>query len=80
MTLREVLKVLETKNVQEELEMSGEQILEQLKRKGILFENIYQELEMTSLYVDTHEDVSYAEDVVQLHSHSFWLHFLEARS
>ena len=71
MTLREVWKVLETKNVQEELEMSGEQILEQLKRKGILFENIYQELEMTSLYVDTHEDVSYAEDVVQLHSHSF---------
>ena len=34
--------------------------------------NIYQELEMTSPYVDTHQDVSYSNSITQLHSHSFY--------
>lgn len=34
--------------------------------------NIYQELEMTSPYVNTHRDVSYAPENLQLHSHSFF--------
>ena len=34
--------------------------------------NIYQELEMTSPYVNTHRDVSYKPEQLQLHSHSFF--------
>ena len=33
---------------------------------------IYQELEMTSRYVDTHRDTSYSNVQVQLHSHTFY--------
>ena len=34
--------------------------------------NIYQELEMSSRFVDTHRDVSQGGDGVQLHSHTFY--------
>ncbi len=34
--------------------------------------NFYQELEMDSPYVNTHKDVSYAPENLQLHSHSFF--------
>jgi len=34
--------------------------------------NLYQELEMDSPYVDTHKDISYGPEPVQLHSHSFY--------
>ena len=34
--------------------------------------NFYQELEMDSPYVNTHRDVSYAPENLQLHSHSFF--------
>ena len=33
---------------------------------------IYQEIEMDSLFVDSHDDLSLPGDVVQLHSHSFY--------
>ena len=33
---------------------------------------LYQELEMTSRYVDTHRDTSYSNAHVQLHSHAFY--------
>lgn len=35
-------------------------------------ERLYQELEMTSRYVDTHRDISYPNAITQLHSHSFY--------
>ena len=35
-------------------------------------QNLYQELEMDSPYVNTHRDISYGPEVVQLHSHSFY--------
>lgn len=34
--------------------------------------NLYQELEMDSPYVDTHRDISYTPENLQLHSHSFY--------
>lgn len=43
-----------------------------LKKYGLNMENIYQELEMDSLYVNAHEDFSKINDVVQLHSHNFY--------
>lgn len=48
----------------------------ELKRKldesGIRLDNIYQELEMRSSYVDCHRDISTAHEHVQPHSHSFF--------
>lgn len=35
-------------------------------------QNFYQELEMDSPYVNTHRDISYAPENLQLHSHSFF--------
>ena len=34
--------------------------------------DLYQELEMTSRYVDTHQDVTYSNSRVNLHSHNFY--------
>lgn len=34
--------------------------------------NFYQELEMSSRFVDTHQDTSYSNNTVQLHSHAFY--------
>ena len=34
--------------------------------------NLYQELEMDSPYVNTHRDISYSPEKLQLHSHSFY--------
>ena len=50
----------------------------QEKMQSILIElgydpnHVYQELEMTSNYVDTHQDVTYSNQHVQLHSHNFY--------
>ena len=46
-----------------------QEILQQL---GIDPGSFYQELEMTSAYVDTHQDVSHSNAHVSLHSHAFW--------
>lgn len=39
---------------------------------GIFPSDFYQELEMSSPYVDTHDDLSEAPDTISLHSHAFW--------
>ncbi|MBQ2997312.1 MAG: helix-turn-helix transcriptional regulator [Oscillibacter sp.] len=45
---------------------------ETLDRAGISLENIYQELEMSSAYVDSHRDVSTTSTPIAPHSHSFF--------
>lgn len=45
---------------------------EQLIRMGLNPNNLYQELEMSSRYVDTHRDASHANAQMQLHSHTFF--------
>lgn len=45
---------------------------EQLSSMGMDPSTIYQELEMTSRYVDTHRDISYSNAQLQLHSHAFY--------
>lgn len=39
---------------------------------GLTPMNLYQELEMDSLYVDTHQDISYTNRNFQFHSHAFY--------
>lgn len=43
-----------------------------LRQWGYDPDNLYQELEMSSRYVDTHQDTSYSNAQVQLHSHTFY--------
>ena len=47
------------------------QMLEYLRGRGIDPSNMYQELEMSSRYVNTHRDVSYSNGTVNLHSHNY---------
>lgn len=52
--------------------MDREKQNEYLKSIGMDLAGIYQELEMDSRFVDTHQDISYGPEVVNLHSHSFY--------
>ena len=47
------------------------QIVSRLKEMGIDPTNLYQELEMSSRFVNTHRDVSYSNATVSLHSHQY---------
>ena len=42
-----------------------------LRQLGLDPDNLYQALEMTSAYADTHRDTSYSGTTMQLHSHTF---------
>ena len=47
-------------------------VQKQLQNMGLDPNMLYQELEMTSVYVDTHQDTSYSNAHMQLHSHTFY--------
>lgn len=47
-----------------------EYVLRHAKSHGIV--NIYQDLQMHSQYVEAHKDITHHNDIVQLHSHSFY--------
>lgn len=49
-----------------------QQLQDQMRALGLDPDTLYQELEMTSRFVDTHRDVSYANAHMQLHSHTFY--------
>jgi len=79
----DILELIKKAGIHEEPQRLSRQELEQLAsdpeiRKKILQlfcsdnRNIYQELEMDSPYVNTHRDISFSPDSVQLHSHSFY--------
>lgn len=46
-------------------------VVSHLKEMGIDPSNFYQELEMSSRFVNTHRDVSYSNGTVSLHSHQY---------
>lgn len=65
------VKLDELHRLRMQLEASGNtDISEYLLRQSSGERNIYQELEMTGRYVDTHPDSGVSR--VQLHSHTFW--------
>ena len=49
-----------------------EQLRCQMRQMGLDPDNLYQELEMSSPFVDTHRDISHAPNMSQLHSHTFY--------
>ena len=71
------MKLGEVQKITEQLAMlqsSAQEDIPQALLQSLGFEagNIYQELEMTSRYVDTHQDVSYSNSIMHLHSHTFY--------
>lgn len=46
-------------------------MLDHLKQMGIDPNHLYQELEMSSQFINTHRDVSYSDTTVSLHSHNY---------
>lgn len=44
----------------------------ELEKLGVNVSGVYQDLEMSSRFVDTHMDISYGNSPVHLHSHSFY--------
>ncbi len=53
-------------------EKDPDSVHRELLSHGIDFSNIYQELEMSSRFVDTHMDISFGDIPVNLHSHSYY--------
>ena len=72
MKLSELGRMLEEAAGVEGRELSLGERQAQLEKYRFRFVNIYQELEMSSRFVDTHRDVSQGGDGVQLHSHTFY--------
>ena len=71
MKMRELQKLLQALPVPATSDQQ-EMIMEYLQSLGFDLSNTYQELEMESVYVDTHRDASYANAALQLHSHDFY--------
>ena len=53
-------------------EKDPEALHRKLREFGLEPGDIYQELEMTSRYVETHQDVTYSQIPVSLHSHTYY--------
>jgi len=66
--IRELSRRFPAPTTQEEMQ----KIQETLRAEGIDFQNVYQELEMTDPFVETHRDVSYSNSQLNLHSHTFY--------
>ena len=71
------MKLSELKTMTQKIpDLQGEQLQQWLREYlteiGMDPNAIYQELEMTSRFVDTHRDTSYVNAQLQLHSHTFY--------
>lgn len=52
--------------------ITNQEMIDIMRLDGIVKDNLYQEIEMTSKFVDTHEDISFSRDELPLHSHAFY--------
>ena len=53
-------------------ELDQKKLNDYLRKMGMEPGSLYQELEMESLHVETHQDISFLNASVQLHSHTFY--------
>jgi len=58
--------------IAQRMNMSHRDMLEWIKNNYTISGNIYQEVEMSSSYVDMHSDINYEQENVQLHSHLYF--------
>lgn len=68
----EDLKKLSAQFPQQPSPENYEAVQASLRGLGLDPDNLYQELEMSTPYVQAHQDVSYSNAMVQLHSHTFY--------
>ena len=61
-----------TQNFPDPSSRADARLNEYFRQLGINPSDFYQELEMESRFVDTHQDVTYSNSTVQLHSHAFY--------
>ena len=66
--IRDIAKRFSLPTTQEE----AKKIQEILQNEGFDFQNFYQELEMSYAFVETHRDVSFSNEQLSLHSHTFY--------
>lgn len=66
------MKLSEVKLLSETYDQDPTSAQKELLEQGLDLSNIYQELEMSSHYVDSHMDTSLGDIPVNLHSHSFY--------
>ena len=66
--IRDVAKRFSLPTTQEE----AQKIQQILQNEGFDFQNFYQELEMSEPFVETHRDVSFSNEQLSLHSHTFY--------
>ena len=71
MKLSEIRKIRQSLPAQDDLS-SYQRSQDWLQLLGLEPGSIYQELEMDSVYVDTHQDITASNAQVQLHSHTFY--------
>ena len=67
-----VLKELGTRFKSPRTEEEYAEIIKYLAEHGIVVGNLYQELEMSSRFVNFHRDVTFARQNISIHSHSFY--------
>ncbi len=66
--LRKMMELMQTQNVP----LAQRQMPDRLTKMGVEVNRLYHELEMTSPYVDTHQDINYSNANINLHSHDFF--------
>lgn len=66
--LRDISRRFSPPNTPEQMQ----KIWETLHAEGIDFQNLYQELEMSDPFVETHRDETHTNAVMSLHSHDFY--------
>lgn len=66
------LKRLSQSLPQEQSHPASATLVEQMQELGLDLKNFYQELEMDSAYVDTHQDISHSNANIHFHSHAFY--------
>lgn len=70
MKASEIFKIMRSLPMKSELDQID--LNDRLRKIGYEPGAIYQELEMDSLYVNTHQDISFSNTMVQFHSHTFY--------
>lgn len=67
-----ILKELRSRFKRPRSEAEYLEIINYLTEQGVAVGNLYQELEMSSRFVNFHRDTSYTRQSISLHSHSFY--------
>ena len=66
------MKLSDMRSLSELYAQNPDQAQEFLRTSGFDISNVYQELEMSSRFVDTHMDISFGDIPVNLHSHNYF--------